>query len=46
MLDRWLYNFFGGIDNIFSWLETYSIKFTAWLWQSRVKLLKKKRQKK
>ena len=46
MLDRWLYNFFSGIDNIFSWLETYSVKFTTWLWQSRVKLLKKKRQKK
>ena len=46
MLDRWLYNFFSGIDNIFSWLETYSIKFTAWLWQSRVKLLHKKRKRK
>ena len=46
MIDRFLLKFFGGLDNIFSWLETYSIKLTTWLWQSRVKLLNKKRKTK
>jgi hypothetical protein len=39
-------NFFSAVDNMFSWLETYSVKFTSWLWQSRVKLLRKKRKRK
>jgi hypothetical protein len=46
MIDKFLYNFFGLIDNFFSWIETYSVKLTSWLWQSRVKLLKKKRKSK
>jgi hypothetical protein len=46
MLDRWLYNFFGKMDNVISSIETYAIKLTEWCWQSRVKLLKKKRKKK
>jgi hypothetical protein len=31
MIDRFFYNFFSAVDNMFSWLETYSIKFTSWL---------------
>jgi len=46
MIDKFLYNFFGKVDSIFSFIETYSIKFTTWLWQSRVSLLRKKRKKK
>ena len=46
MLDRWLYNFFGGLDNLISKIETYAIKLTTWCWHSRVKLLKNKRKKK
>jgi len=46
MIDRFIYKFLGRIDNFFSWLETYSIKLTTWLWQSRVKLLHKKRKRK
>jgi len=44
MIDRFFYKLFSSVDNIFSWLETYSVKFTSWLWQSRVKLLNKKRK--
>ena len=46
MIDKFFYNFFSAIDDIFSWLETYSVKFTSWLWQLRVKLLHKKRKRK
>ena len=46
MLDKWLYNFFSGVDTALSKVETYAIKFTEWCWKSRVKLLKKKRKKK
>jgi|TARA_R110002050_G_scaffold66272_1_gene143074 hypothetical protein len=46
MIDRFFYKFFCAIDNMFSWLETYSVKFTSWLWQARVKLLNKKRKRK
>ena len=46
MIDKFIYNFFCSIDKFFSWLETYSIKFTTWLWQLRVKLLNKKRKRK
>ena len=46
MIDRFLYSFFGGIDDIISKIETYSVKLTAWCWQSRVNLLNKKRRKK
>mgnify|MGYP003652705250 FL=1 len=46
MIDRFLYSFFGGMDNIISKIETYSVKLTSWCWQSRVNLLNKKRRKK
>ena len=46
MIDRFLYNFFGGMDNFISKIETYSVKLTSWCWQSRVNLLNKKRRKK
>ena len=46
MIDKFIYKFLGYVDNFFSWLETYSIKLTTWLWQSRVKLLDKKRKRK
>ena len=46
MIDKIIYKFLGYVDNLFSWLETYSIKLTTWLWQSRVKLLDKKRKRK
>ena len=46
MIDNFFYKVCGLIDNLFSWLETYSIKFTTWLWHSRVELLRNKRKKK
>ena len=46
MIDKFLLKFFGGLDHLFSWLETYSIKFTTWLWHSRGNLLNKKRKRK
>ena len=46
MIDRFLYNFFGGMDNLISKIETYSVKLTEWCWHSRVNLLNKKRRKK
>ena len=30
MIDNFFYKVCGLIDNLFSWLETYSIKFTTW----------------
>jgi hypothetical protein len=44
-MDKIIYNLFGAIDNTISKIETYSIKLTEWCWQSRVKILKKKRKK-
>jgi len=44
MIDRFIYNFFGKLDNAISFIETYSIKFTEWCWHSRVKILKRKRK--
>ena len=46
MIDKWIYKFFCALDDMISWIETYSVKLTTWLWQSRVKLLKKKRKRK
>jgi len=46
MMDKFLYKFFEGIDNFFSKLETIAINITTWLWQQRVKLLRKKRGRK
>ena len=45
MIDKFLYKFFGSIDSFFSFIETYSVKLTSWLWQTRTKLLRKKRKK-
>ena len=45
MLDRLLLSFFGGLDNVFSKIETYAIKLTEWCWHSRVNLLHKRRKK-
>ena len=44
-MDKIIYNLFCAIDNTISKIETYSIKLTEWCWQSRVKILKKKRKK-
>ena len=46
MLDRFMYKFFEAIDNFFSKIETVAINTTTWLWQQRVKLLRKKRGRK
>ena len=46
MLDRFMYKFFEAIDNFFSKLDTVAINITTWLWQQRVKLLRKKRGRK
>lgn len=45
MIDKFLYNFFSKIDAFFSFIETYAVKLNSWLWQTRVKLLKRKRKK-
>lgn len=46
MIDKWIYKFFCTLDDMFSWVETYSIKLTTWLWNSRVNILKRKRRRK
>jgi hypothetical protein len=46
MLDRFIYNCFAKLDDSISFVETYVIKITEWCWQSRVKLLNKKRRRK
>ena len=46
MLDKFLYSFFGKLDDAIAFVETYVIKMTEWCWQSRVKLLNKKRKRK
>jgi len=45
MLDRFIYKFLGKLDNIFSFIENYAIKATEWCWQTRVRILKKRRKK-
>ena len=45
MLDRFIYNFFGSLDILFSKIETHAIKITEWCWHSRVNLLHKRRKK-
>ena len=45
MIDKFIYNFFGGLDTMFSKLETYAIKVTEWCWHKRVNLLHKRRKK-
>ena len=45
MIDRWIYKFCGFLDDSIAFVETYAIKITEWCWQSRVKILKRKRKK-
>ena len=45
MIDKMLYKFFGFLDDAFSFVETYAVKLTSWLWEKRVKILKRKRKK-
>jgi hypothetical protein len=44
MIDKFCYKFFGGIDKLLSFVETYSVKFTSWLWEKRAILVRKKRR--
>jgi len=44
MIDRWIYKFCGFLDDSIAFVETYAIKMTEWCWQSRVKILKRKRK--
>jgi len=44
MLDKFLYNFFAGIDDLWSWIERYSGKLNTWVWHKRVNLLRKRRK--
>ena len=46
MFDRFMYKFCDIIDNGFSKLETIAINLSTWLWNKRVKLLRKKRGRK
>jgi len=46
MIDKFLYKFFSWLDDAISFVETYALKFTNWIWHTRLKLLKKKRKKK
>ena len=45
MIERWIYKFCGFLDDSIAFVETYAIKMTEWCWQSRVKILKRKRKK-
>jgi hypothetical protein len=44
MIDKFFYNLFTATDKFFSFVETYAIKLTEYCWQSRIKILKKKRK--
>ena len=44
MLDRFIYNCFAKLDDAVSFAETYIIKITEWCWNTRVKLLNKRRK--
>jgi hypothetical protein len=44
MLDRFVYKCFGFLDDAISFVETYAVKLTSWLWEKRVKILKRKRK--
>ena len=44
MLDRFIYNCFAKLDDAVSFVETYIIKITEWCWNTRVKLLNKRRK--
>ena len=45
MLDKLIYNFFGRLDKSIAFIETYAIKITEYCWQTRVRILKKRRKK-
>ena len=45
VLDKLIYKFFEGLDNAVSFVETRIIKISEWCWNTRVKLLRKKRRK-
>ena len=44
MIDKFLYKFFGSLDT-FSFIETYSVKLTSWLWQTEQNFLEKAKEK-
>ena len=45
MLDKFIYDFFGRLDKAIAFIETYVIKFTEWCWQTRVRILRRRRKK-
>ncbi len=45
VLDRLIYKFCGFLDDAIAYVETYIIKMVEWCWNSRVKLLNKRRKK-
>ena len=45
MIDRWIYKFCSFLDNSIAFVETGVIKMVEWWWQTRVKLLNKKRKR-
>ena len=44
MLDKIFYKFFALVDDAVAYVETYVIKATEWCWNTRVKLLHKRRK--
>ncbi len=46
MLDKFILNILGKIDDAVAKVEDYAIKLVEWCWQSRVNILNKKRRKK
>ena len=46
MFDRFMYKFLDKVDNLFSKIETITVNMSSWLWNKRVKILKKKRKTK
>tara|TARA_B100001063_G_C16319120_1_gene336634 strand:- start:73 stop:243 length:171 start_codon:yes stop_codon:yes gene_type:complete len=46
MLDSFILNILGKIDDGVAKIETYAIKLVEWCWHSRVNILNKKRRKK
>ncbi len=45
MLDSFILNILGKIDDGVAKIETYAIKLVEWCWHSRVNLLNKRRKK-
>ena len=46
MLDAFILNILGKIDDSIAKVENYAIKLVEWCWNSRVNILHKKRRKK